>query len=109
MRFTFTTKAFARRPNLIRPVDISIPVNKNMVLITSTGFHDGDMSNVIVGADGKASVEIINTAVSIDSGPNALLNKNGNTALVLHEKADDYKSQPAGNAGARLACGEIKI
>jgi Cu-Zn family superoxide dismutase len=70
------------------------------------GFHDGDMPNVVVGSDGKAKVEIVNTEVTLSEGPNSLLKKGG-TAFVLHEKADDYKSQPAGNAGSRLACGAI--
>jgi superoxide dismutase, Cu-Zn family len=71
------------------------------------GPHAGDMANFIVGADGTAKVEVINGSVTLGSGSNSLM-KTGGTALVIHEKADDYKSQPAGNAGARVACGEIK-
>lgn len=71
------------------------------------GPHPGDMTNITVGADGVAKVEIINTQVTLGKGANSLL-KAGGTALIIHEKADDYKSQPAGNAGSRLACGEIK-
>ncbi len=71
------------------------------------GYHAGDMPNITVRADGTATVEIVNTAVSLTGGSAPLL-KDGGTALVIHEKADDYKSQPAGNAGARLACAEIK-
>lgn len=71
------------------------------------GFHDGDMSNLVVGGDGKVQAEIINTGVTLESGTTGLL-AGGGTAFIIHEKADDYKSQPAGNAGARLACGKIK-
>lgn len=71
------------------------------------GSHAGDMKNITVGADGKAKVEMVNERVTMDSGSNSLM-KTGGTALVIHEKADDYKSQPAGNAGNRVACGEIK-
>ena len=70
------------------------------------GPHIGDMANLVVGADGRAQVEVINISVSLGDSESSLL-KSGGTALVIHEKADDYKSQPAGNAGARIACGVI--
>lgn len=73
----------------------------------ASGPHAGDMPNLIVGGDGKLKTEVINTTVTLSGGGNALTKKGG-TALMIHEKADDYKSQPAGNAGARIACGEIK-
>ena len=44
--------------------------------------------------------------VSLDGGPDALLDGDG-AALVVHEGEDDYKTDPAGNAGKRLACGVI--
>jgi Cu-Zn family superoxide dismutase len=69
------------------------------------GAHAGDMANFFAAKDGTAKVEIVNTEVSLT--PASLL-KSGGTALVIHEKADDYKSQPSGDAGARFACGEIK-
>jgi Cu-Zn family superoxide dismutase len=71
------------------------------------GHHAGDMKNLTVPADGKLKIEMVNNDVSLAKGANSLL-KAGGTALVIHEKGDDYKSQPAGNAGARIACGEIK-
>jgi Cu-Zn family superoxide dismutase len=71
------------------------------------GMHAGDMANILVATDGTAKVEVINTAVTMGKGANSLLKKGG-TALVIHEKADDYKSQPSGDAGSRLACGEVK-
>ena len=75
---------------------------------TKGGFHDGDMSNVVVAADGTVKTEVINTSLTLGNGPSSLLNKGAGTSLILHQGADDYKSQPAGNAGARLACGKIK-
>ena len=71
------------------------------------GPHPGDMPNFFVAADGTAKVEVVNEAVTLGKGENSL-RKSGGTALVVHEKADDYKSQPAGDAGGRAACGEIK-
>ncbi len=69
------------------------------------GPHAGDMPNLIAGSDGRAKLEVVNTKVKLDESS---LLKNGGTALVIHEKPDDYVSQPAGNAGARIVCGEIK-
>lgn len=71
------------------------------------GHHAGDMENLKVGGDGVLKAELINKDVTLGKGPNSLFKKGG-TALMIHEKADDYQSQPAGNAGARVACGEIQ-
>lgn len=71
------------------------------------GPHAGDMANLIVGKDGLGHLETVNTAVTLNAGENSLLKESG-AALVIHEKADDHKSQPAGNAGPRVVCGEIK-
>jgi superoxide dismutase, Cu-Zn family len=66
--------------------------------------HAGDMLNAKSDAQGMAMVDAVASGVSIDSGqPNSVRGK----AIVLHEKADDYASQPAGNSGARIACGVI--
>lgn len=73
----------------------------------SGGPHAGDMANLFVNADGNARIQVINTNVSLEKGKNPLL-KAGGTSLVIHAQADDYKSQPAGNAGDRVACAEIK-
>ena len=71
------------------------------------GSHAGDLVNLEVGADGTAKATFVTTAVTLGQGPNSLFHQGG-TALVIHEKADDYKSDPAGNSGARIACGVIQ-
>jgi Cu-Zn family superoxide dismutase len=66
--------------------------------------HAGDMLNVKSDAQGNAQVEAHVSGVSLDSGAaNGVLDK----AVVVHEKADDYSTQPSGNSGARIACGVI--
>ena len=66
--------------------------------------HAGDMLNVKSDAQGAAQVDAQATGVTLASGePNDVMGK----AVVLHEKADDYKTQPSGNSGARIACGVI--
>lgn len=71
------------------------------------GPHAGDMMNFDAKADGTAKFSIVNRAVTLGDGANSLFHEGG-TALVIHEKADDYKTDPAGNAGNRLACGAIE-
>jgi len=71
------------------------------------GAHVGDMMNFEVGADGRARFSVVNAAVTLGDGANSLFHEGG-TALMIHEKADDYKTDPTGNAGNRLACGVIE-
>jgi Cu-Zn family superoxide dismutase len=70
--------------------------------------HAGDMPNLHVPQDGDLSVEVLNREVTLEPGkPNSLFDADG-SSLVIHAKADDYKSDPAGNAGDRIACGVIQ-
>jgi len=70
------------------------------------GPHAGDLPNIEVSDSGRVKLQVAVKGVSIDSGPGALLDGDG-SALVVHEGADDYKTDPSGNAGKRLACGVI--
>ncbi|HWL30560.1 MAG TPA: superoxide dismutase family protein [Xanthobacteraceae bacterium] len=70
--------------------------------------HAGDMPNLHVPQSGDLSVEVLNAAVTLEKGkPNSLFDADG-SALVVHATADDYKSDPAGNAGDRIACGVVQ-
>jgi Cu-Zn family superoxide dismutase len=69
--------------------------------------HAGDMPNLHVPSSGALEIELVNAAITLEKGkPNSAFQPAG-TALVIHEGVDDYKSDPAGNAGNRLACGVI--
>src|ERR1700756_4863238 len=70
------------------------------------GPHAGDLLNLEVGADGNGKASLSDANATLGEGPNSLFHEGG-TALVIHEKADDYKTDPAGNSGARIACGVI--
>ena len=75
--------------------------------IMSGPGHAGDMPNLHIPSDGSLEVEILNTAVTLDKDkPNSVFHPGG-TAVVIHAGKDDYTSDPAGNAGARIACGVI--
>ena len=82
------------------------PTSKQHGMQNPLGYHSGDMNNFTVKADGTAKLTIKNSNVILGDGTNSVF-ANGGTALVIHEKADDYKTDPSGNAGARIACGVI--
>ena len=71
------------------------------------GPHPGDLGNLDAAADSIATVEFETTLVSLHGGDASLLDDDG-SALVVHADPDDYMSQPAGNSGARIACGVIE-
>jgi superoxide dismutase, Cu-Zn family len=69
--------------------------------------HAGDMPNLHIPKNGELEVEVINAAITLDKGkPNSVFHPGG-TSVVLHAGKDDYKTDPAGNAGDRVACGVI--
>ena len=82
-------------------------MNKEHGLLNNKGAHAGDLPNITVKTDGKVSTEILSDQITLQNGKNSLLKKEG-TSIVIHQMKDDGKSQPAGNAGDRIACGVIK-
>jgi Cu-Zn family superoxide dismutase len=70
------------------------------------GSHAGDMRNFTVSSDGTADITVSAPDASLSSGKYSIF-ANGGAALVIHAKADDMKSDPAGNAGDRIACGIV--
>ena len=82
------------------------PESKKHGLENPDGHHAGDMSNVTVAADGTVKTAIVNQSVTLGTGANSVF-ANGGTSFVIHAKADDMKTDPAGNAGDRIACGVI--
>ena len=66
--------------------------------------HNGDFGNIEIGADGKGHLEITSDLLTVKPGPNSVVGK----AVVFHEKADDLKTQPTGNAGGRFGCGVVQ-
>jgi Cu-Zn family superoxide dismutase len=83
------------------------PENKKHGIANPEGHHAGDMPNFTVQSNGKAKVRIVNKDVTMGQDDHSIFS-NGGTALVIHAKADDMKTDPAGNAGDRIACGVIK-
>jgi Cu-Zn family superoxide dismutase len=65
--------------------------------------HVGDLGNLKADPYGLARIDFVDTQISL-SGPDSIIGK----AVIIHEKADDFTTQPTGNAGARQACGVIE-
>ena len=82
------------------------PESKKHGLENPEGSHAGDMLNFTADDKGNAKATIVNKSVNLGSDAHSLYS-NGGTALVVHAKADDMKTDPAGNAGDRIACGVI--
>ena len=82
------------------------PDGKQHGLQNPQGPHAGDMNNFTVPANGVAKTTVVNSRVTLMTGSNSVF-AGGGTALVIHAQADDMKSDPAGNAGDRIACGLI--
>jgi Cu-Zn family superoxide dismutase len=70
------------------------------------GMHKGDLPNLLVGANGKGSFEFTIPGVQVSGGDPALLDADG-SAVVIHASPDDYRTDPSGNAGTRIACGVL--
>ena len=82
------------------------PDMKHHGLQNPDGPHAGDMPNFTVAADGTAKTSVVAPGITMGDDSHSVFS-NGGTALVIHASPDDMKSDPAGNAGARIACGTI--
>ncbi len=83
------------------------PAGHKHGLEAKEGAHAGDMPNLHIPSNGELVIEVLNPMVTLAKGQsNSLFDADG-SALVIHAGPDDYKSDPAGNAGDRIACGVI--
>lgn len=82
------------------------PAGKQHGLRNPMGPHAGDMNNFTVRANGTVRVTITDPRVNLGTDSYSLFT-DGGTALVIHAKADDMKTDPSGNSGDRIACGVI--
>ena len=82
------------------------PGHKQHGFMVAEGMHAGDLPNLDVPANGKIRFEYFDPHATL-SGENTVFDADG-SAVVVHAKADDYKSQPSGDAGDRVACGVLE-
>jgi superoxide dismutase, Cu-Zn family len=84
------------------------PEDRKHGMMSGEGHHAGDMPNLVIPASGELNLEAVNTAITLQKDkPNSVFRPEG-TALVIHANPDDYKTDPTGNAGGRIACGVIE-
>jgi Cu-Zn family superoxide dismutase len=82
------------------------PAMKQHGMENPMGSHAGDLPNITVNADGKGHLVYDRPSLRLIDGDAPLLDADG-AAVVLHAGPDDYRTDPAGNAGARIACGVL--
>jgi len=82
------------------------PDGKKHGLQNPEGPHAGDVPNFTVDSKGKSKATVVAPNVTLTDGPHSVFT-GGGTALVIHAKADDGKTDPSGNSGDRIACGVI--
>jgi len=82
------------------------PEGKKHGLKSPDGPHAGDMPDIVAKADGKGTASVVDGRVTLGPGKNSLFQEGG-TAVVIHAKPDDNVTDPAGNAGDRIACGVV--
>jgi Cu-Zn family superoxide dismutase len=75
--------------------------------LASGGPHAGDLPNRRVTEGGRVNIEEFTSFVTLTGGDSPLLDRDG-SALILHARADDYRSQPSGDAGDRIACAVVQ-
>ena len=84
------------------------PDQKKHGLLANDGAHAGDMPNLHIPQSGDLTIEVLNAAVTLEKGkPNSVFDEDG-SALDIHAGTDDYKTDPTGEAGGRIACGVIQ-
>lgn len=82
------------------------PEKKAHGLLNSKGAHAGDLPNLMVEEDGSVKAEIMAPNATLKNGKKSLFTKEG-TSIVIDENKDDGMTQPSGDSGKRIACGEI--
>ena len=82
------------------------PSSRQHGALNPQGSHAGDLPNMTVAPDGAGRMETTTELLTLGSGPSSVWDADG-SALVVHASPDDFKTDPTGNAGARIACGVL--
>jgi len=86
--------------------DVSFEPTKLHGFLVKGGPRPGDLPNQFAAADGTLHASMITNAFSLGNGKKSIFDRDG-ASIIVHAKADDYTTQPDGDAGPRLACGTI--
>ncbi len=104
--FHLHTTGACRRPDFSSAGGHLNPLGRTHGSLSDRGPHVGDMPNLTIraGGSGSATVDLPGTRAQIEEW---LFDADG-TAVIIHAQPDDYRTDPTGNAGARIACGVIE-
>ena len=83
------------------------PLGKQHGSLNPQGAHAGDLASITIGADGKGRMETTTPLITLATGSTSLFDADG-SALVIHAAPDDFRTDPTGNSGARIACGVVE-
>ena len=106
--FHIHEKGVCEKPDFKSAGEHFNPIGKQHGFDNPEGPHAGDLPNIEVGEDGKVTESFLNEMVTLQQGEENSLLRDLGTSLIIHADPDDNISQPAGNAGERIACGVIK-
>jgi Cu-Zn family superoxide dismutase len=85
---------------------LSLNPKKRHGYLAANGPLTGDLPNQFAGADGRLKASLVTNAFSLGNGKRSIFDRDG-VAIILNKRADDYRTQPLGNAGDRIACGVV--
>jgi Cu-Zn family superoxide dismutase len=82
------------------------PLGKKHGLENPEGAHGGDLPDLEVDASGRIEYVVVTDRVALAPGPTSVFDADG-SAVVIHARADDQRTDPSGNSGERLLCGQL--
>ena len=86
---------------------LSLMPSKRHGYLADGGPEAGDLPNQFAGADGHLHASVVTNSFSLGNGKKSIFDRDG-VALIVDARGDDYRTQPLGNAGDRIACGVVK-
>ena len=84
------------------------PHHKEHGYLNPNGKHAGDLPNLEIEENGSLEVQFVTNEISLEKGKDISLLDDDGSSFIIHANADDYKTNPAGNSGDRIACGVIE-
>ena len=93
-------------PNFTSAGDHFNPTSRQHGALNPAGAHAGDLPNITIAGDGRGRLESTTELITLLSGMTSVFDGSG-SALVIHAAPDDFRTDPTGNSGARIACGVI--
>jgi Cu-Zn family superoxide dismutase len=85
---------------------LSLAPGKKHGFLAEGGPEAGDLPNQFAGADGHLHASVVSTSFSLGNGKRSIFDRDG-VSVIVDSRGDDYRTQPLGNAGNRIACGVV--